>query len=80
MAIYIKHLKKPKRCWECPCFYTIRGCEDLNGRNGCAMLGIVFEEDTHGRVDIHNPFREVYVDCPLIEIPEYNVEDIRNEV
>lgn len=80
MAIYIKHLKKPKRCWECPCFYTIRDDGYPPGRDGCAMLGIQFNEYVSYGENIHNPFDEVYVDCPLIEVPEYYVEDIRNDV
>lgn len=84
MAIYIKDMKMPKRCAECPCYYSIRDDGYHPSRNECAVLRIRFNKYyvSYG-VRIHDPFSGVYEDCPLIEVPEQkqnDVEDILNGV
>jgi hypothetical protein len=69
MGIYIKNIKMPKKCYECPCYWYDKGDGVyIHSNDGCKALGETFNEYVYYGVHIHDPFKGIYEDCPLVEI------------
>lgn len=73
MGIYIKNMKLPKCCFECPCYHRRRdvGYYDYEL---CDASGTIFNDSyssVTGHKDRGNPFEERLANCPLIEVPPH---------
>lgn len=73
MGVYIKGMKLPKCCFECPCYHRRRdvGYYDYEL---CDASGTIFNDSyssVTGHKDRSNPFEERLSNCPLIEIPAH---------